>query len=72
MPLVPRLSASAQVAAFLRSELERGRWTKTMPGQIRLASDLGVARNTVEAALRQLEGEGVLVGRGVRRPRGIA
>jgi DNA-binding transcriptional MocR family regulator len=33
-----------------------------MPVQVRLAGELGASRNAVEAALRQLEHEGLLVG----------
>jgi DNA-binding LacI/PurR family transcriptional regulator len=40
-----------------------------MPGVIRLADELGVARNTVEAALRELEREGLLVPQGHGRGR---
>jgi len=43
-----------------------------MPGQFRLAAELGAARNAVEAALRQLEHEGLLVGQGPGRKRLIA
>ncbi len=56
-----RLSTGSQLALHLRAELERGRWTGRMPGVIRLAVELGVARNTVESALRELERDGVLV-----------
>lgn len=65
------LSASAQVAAHLRAELERGRWTDGMPGVNWLATDLGVNRKTVVAALRQLEKEGLLSNQGQGRKRRI-
>lgn len=69
MPPLSRQSAAEQIAAHLRDELGRGRWSGTMPGQIRLADELGVARNTVEAALRQLEREGLLENQGPGRRR---
>jgi DNA-binding LacI/PurR family transcriptional regulator len=40
-----------------------------MPGQFQLAAELGASRNAVEAALRQLEHEGVLTGQGPGRKR---
>ena len=71
MPLLRLLSASGQVAAHLRRELARGRWSGTMPGVNRLAADLGVNHKTVEAALRQLQREGLLAGQGAGRRRRI-
>ena len=65
------LSASAQVAAHLRAELERRRWSEALPGVNSLAGDLGVNRKTVEAALKQLEKEGLLAGQGQGRKRRI-
>lgn len=65
------LSITEQVAVHLRDELLDGRWTGTMPGRNRLAEELRVNRKTVEAALRQLEHEGLLVGRGSGRKRSI-
>ena len=67
-----RPAAETLLAAHLRGELERGRWIGKMPGVIRLARDLGAARNTVERALRELEREGVLVPQGHGRGRVIA
>ncbi|MFN5638977.1 MAG: substrate-binding domain-containing protein [Akkermansiaceae bacterium] len=67
-----RLNTAEQIANHLREELMRGRWTGMMPGQFRLAEELGASRNAVEAALRQLEHEGVLVSQGLGRKRLIA
>lgn len=64
-----RLSTAAQLSAYLRAELKRGRWVGRMPGVMRLAGELGIARNTVEAALQELENEGVLVAQGLGRGR---
>jgi DNA-binding LacI/PurR family transcriptional regulator len=71
MPDLSVLSASEQVAAYLREELRGGAWTDRMPGSDRLAAELGIGRDTAEAALRQLEREGVLVNQGRRRGRRI-
>jgi DNA-binding LacI/PurR family transcriptional regulator/biotin operon repressor len=65
------LSSAEQVAAHLREELINRVWTGMMPGGERLAGELGVGTNTVEAALRLLEKEGVLVSQGRRRGRRI-
>jgi DNA-binding LacI/PurR family transcriptional regulator/biotin operon repressor len=65
------LSAAEQVSAYLRGELLRGRWSGRMPGGDRLAAELGVGRDTVEAALRQMETEGLLENQGPRRGRRI-
>ena len=63
------LSAAAQVAEYLRGGLLAGRWSGTMPGGDALAAELGVGVNTVEAALLQLEAEGLLINQGRRRGR---
>lgn len=65
------LSPSEQVAAHLRGELARGIWRGTMPGVPRLATALGIDRKTVEAALRLLEREGLLIPQGAGRSRRI-
>lgn len=64
-----RTSTAAQLAAWLREEIEKGRWTGVIPGVIRLSAELGVSRDSVEAALIELERDGVLLaqGRGKRR-----
>ncbi len=58
------VSKKMQLAAYLHDELEQGRWQGRMPGVIRLARELGVSRDLVEEALRELERMGVLDGRG--------
>ena len=65
------ISAAGQVATHLRRELERGHWRDAMPGVGWLAGELGVNRKTVEAALRQLEQEGLLARQGAGRRRRI-
>jgi DNA-binding LacI/PurR family transcriptional regulator len=58
-------------AAHLRAGLQMGRWSGTLPGAARLARELDVAPATVRAALRLLEAEGLLGGRGTGRSRSI-
>lgn len=48
-----------------------GRWSKTLPGLRPLSAELGVDPKTVQAALGQLEREGVLESAGPRRSRRI-
>lgn len=64
-------SHAEQLAGHLRSELLRGTWQGIMPGVLTLETQLGVNRNTVQAALRLLEGEGLLVPEGMGRARRI-
>ena len=66
------MTAAEQVAAHLRADLRRGAWGGRMAGGARLAVELGVGRDTVEAALRQLEADGSLVPQGAGRRRSIA
>ena len=60
-----------QVAEHLRGEILRGRWSGTIPGLPTLAEELGVNYKTVEAALRLLEKNGLVVGQGPGRKRRI-
>lgn len=60
-----------QLAAYLKSELLRGRWSGTMPGILNLETELGVNRNTIHAALHLLEDDGLLESAGQGRPRRI-
>jgi DNA-binding LacI/PurR family transcriptional regulator/biotin operon repressor len=62
---------SQQVAEHLRSELLSGRWRDFMPGVLRLESELGVNRATVDTALRMLEEEGLLVPQGAGKRRRV-
>jgi len=65
------LSHAQQLAAHLRSEILHGKWSGSMPGILRLEVELGVNRNTIDAALKLLEQEGVLKGQGAGRKRRI-
>jgi DNA-binding LacI/PurR family transcriptional regulator/biotin operon repressor len=69
MPKLIIHSATEQVTTFLKKELFNGAWRGVMPGSDKLASQLGVGRDTVEMALRNLEAEGILVNQGPRRGR---
>ena len=62
MPKCSILTAAEQVAAHLRRELEAGAWTQWLPGEGKLAVDLSVGRDTVAAAVQQLEKEGTQTG----------
>ena len=71
MPSLRRLTVAEQAAAHLREGLRRGRWAGSLPGVARLAVELGVSTNTVQGALRMLEGEGLLGVHGRGRSRTI-
>jgi hypothetical protein len=64
-------SQAEQVAAHLRTELLKGRWSGVLPGILSLGKELGVNHNTIAAALQLLEAEGLLVAEGRGRPRRI-
>ena len=65
------LSHAEQLAKHLRSEILLGKWSGTMPGILFLEKDLGVNRNTIDAALKLLTKEGLLKGQGPGRRRQI-
>lgn len=69
MAVFRSLSTSEQVAAHLRGDLMSGKLSGVMPGVLRLEKELGVNRKTVEAALRLLETEKLLVPQGPGRRR---
>ncbi len=60
MPKNPRHFASltAQVAAALREEIDRGVWSEWLPGERTLTETLQVSRKTLRKALAQLQREG--------------
>ncbi len=64
-------SLAEQVTEHLRSAVHAGRWQGHLPGRERLAGELGVNAKTVEAALRQLERDGMLMNPGKGRRRQI-
>lgn len=69
--MLEKQSVTDQVAAHLREELGRQRWTGIMPGRDKLARELGVHGSTVERALQLLENEGLLERAGPGKPRSI-
>lgn len=71
MSILKTFTVVAQVAAHLREELSRGRWTGKMPGRDHLAAELGVSPRSVQGALEMLEKEGLLEKQGVGRQRRI-
>ncbi len=71
MPQLNLQSPSQQVAEYLREQLLRGTWTQLMPGAPQLAEDFGIDRKTVEAAMQQLEDDGLLIPRGPGKRRKI-
>ncbi|QTN33876.1 LacI family DNA-binding transcriptional regulator [Akkermansiaceae bacterium] len=71
MPIFTVLSPAEQVADHLRDGLVQGRWRETMPGAPLLARELGIDPKTADAALRLLEGRGLLVPQGAGKRRRI-
>ena len=69
MPALRILTAAEQVANYLREQVMKGERTEKMPGGAALASELGVGRMTVDAALDLLEKEGLLIPQGAGRSR---
>jgi DNA-binding LacI/PurR family transcriptional regulator len=66
-----RVSLIELATGHLRKGLQDGRWSGSLPGVVRLAQELDVSRHTLRAALRRLEAEGLLSGRGLGRSRSI-
>lgn len=56
-----RLSIVEQTANHLRLGFQEGRWQGQLPGVRQLASELGVCKSTICAALLTIEAEGLLV-----------
>jgi DNA-binding LacI/PurR family transcriptional regulator len=71
MPHLTILSPSQQVAQHLRTRIMRGAWNSLMSGAPQLAEEFGIDRKTVEAALKLLEQEGLLIAQGPGKKRKI-
>ena len=69
---VPRLSLVEQSALHLQRGIESGRWQGALPGVVRLAAELGVSKDTMEAALVLLEQRGCIISRGPGKRREVA
>lgn len=55
-----RQPRAAEAAEWLRAQLQQGAWSGELPGELELARELQVGRNTLRAALKTLEHEGLL------------
>jgi DNA-binding LacI/PurR family transcriptional regulator len=71
MKTLRRLAIAEQTANHLVEGMCVGRWGETLPGVNRLAMELDVSRETIRAALQQLETQGYLSSRGHGRSRMI-
>jgi DNA-binding LacI/PurR family transcriptional regulator len=69
---VPRLSLAEQTALHLQHGIESGRWQGALPGAVRLASELGVSKDTLVDALSLLEERGSILSRGPGKRREVA
>lgn len=58
--LPQRQSLVAQTAGFLQAQIERGEWREWLPSERALCELLQVSRNTLRAALGQLQKQGVV------------
>ncbi|MBT8044248.1 MAG: GntR family transcriptional regulator, partial [Verrucomicrobiae bacterium] len=65
------LTYPEQVAAHLRKEIFKGRWSGELPGADRLGGELNVNHTTIGSAILILEKEGLLINRGAGRKRQI-
>ena len=59
----------AQLHADLTRRLDKGDFERSFPGELELAKEYAVSRNTVREAMRRLRGDGVVVAERGRRPR---
>lgn len=64
-------SLTDQVTDLMRQGMAQGRWGEMLPGRYQLAEELGCSHWTVEAAIRRLTKEGLLVSQGPGRKRRI-
>ena len=65
------LTLEDQVTDALRKGMFSGRWLDSLPGRDRLAKEIGVSHKTIEAAMRRLAKEGLLVSQGAGQRRRI-
>jgi LacI family transcriptional regulator len=79
MDLVPkRHSLVTETTALLREAIAAGRWPDLLPGERKLCQQMQIGRDTLRAAIQQLEQEGLVLGgeagkqRKILAPRGEA
>lgn len=65
---IPRLSLVDHAVEHLRQGIRAGRWKTRLPGELKLAKELGVSRTTVVPAIARLVEEGLLARGGRRQP----
>lgn len=65
------LTHPEQVAEAIRAEILAGKWRETLPGIVALEKEFKVNRNTIQKALKILEGKKLLVSRGQGNSRRI-
>ena len=65
--LVSRISLVDRTTEVIRGGLLDGRWKNRMPGQRKLADELGVSRKTLSAAVARLAADGVIRRSGLRK-----
>lgn len=56
----PRAARARQVADVLRHQILSGAYDDGLPGELELAADFSVSRNTIRAALTTLKNEGLI------------
>jgi DNA-binding LacI/PurR family transcriptional regulator/DNA-binding transcriptional regulator YhcF (GntR family) len=64
-------SLTDQVTELLRNGMLEGRWRGTLPGRDRLAEELGCSHWTIEAALKRLSKQGMVISQGTGKRRQI-
>ena len=73
MTMIPlrRLSLVEQTAHHVRDGIDKGQWTRHLPGVVELAKRFAVSKDTVRAAVQLLEKEGALKASGAGKRRTI-
>jgi DNA-binding LacI/PurR family transcriptional regulator len=69
--VIKLLTHPEQVAETIRAEILAGKWKGTLPGIVALEKEFHVNRNTIQKALKILEGKKLLVSRGQGNSRQI-
>lgn len=70
--LVSRISLVDRTTEVIREGLNNGRWKKRIPGQRKLAVELGVSRKTLAASVAKLAAEGAIRQTGSRKAAAVA